>query len=512
MKNMSIGDVKPIEVENKPSTSTQDELSTSAMPRKAQVEVEEEKAQDPPMLTRIHTALSKDHPIYEPKHVDEALGDPDWVNAMHEKLNNFARNKVFCKESGDMMSREFEMSMIGELSFFLELQIKQLKDGTFMSQTKYIKDLLKRFGLEDAKPIKTPMATNGHLDLDEEEGGGPEAPPVSSSPFLQPPRQQPPVAAIVAHSVAKSAPPRPSRSRPSGGTAPPPPPPPFHQFSTKKTAPVCPATRPRRHPTPPVVAAPNPHRPSPLSPSRAHKTPPHTPLARFPNFPEPIGPSPALPARARAPPLAAVLPAARHCRSRRRRATPPPPFASPCHATPWPLLLFPSPPPKHCRNARPSSAARRRPLAGRHRCSRHHRSAQPPPTASLCHVVPRHPLRSSIPPLEPSLHHTTRTATIAATSSRLSTPFPTTSRCVVAFLGTAVIVRSPSSPPSSRIIVRDRFPPSKVLPAAVREFPLAEGRRSAIRFASSRSAAASTHRQPPPAPPRRPARSQRLYL
>ena len=377
MKNMSIRDVKPIEVEDKPSTSTQDEPSTSAMPSQAQVEVEEEKAQDPPMPPRIHTALSKDHPIdqvlgdiskgvqtrsrvasicehysfvscLEPKHIDEALCDPDWMNAMHEELNNFARNKVwilverprdhniigtkwvfrnkqdenglvvrnkarlvaqgftqvegldfgetfapvarleairillafascfdiklfqmdvksaflngeiaelvfveqppvfedpknsnhvyklskalyglkqaprawyerlrdfllskdfkigkvdttlftkiigddffvcqiyvddiifgstnevFCKEFGDMMSREFEMSMIGEVNFFLGLQIKQLKDGTFVSQTKYIKDLLKRFGLEDAKPIKTPMATNGHLDLDE--GGKP---------------------------------------------------------------------------------------------------------------------------------------------------------------------------------------------------------------------------------------------------------------------------------------------------------------------------------------------------
>jgi hypothetical protein len=59
------------------------------------------------------------------------------------------------------------MSMIGELSFFLALQIKQLKDGIFISQSKYLKDMLKKFGLENAKPIKTPMATNGHLDLDE---------------------------------------------------------------------------------------------------------------------------------------------------------------------------------------------------------------------------------------------------------------------------------------------------------------------------------------------------------
>jgi hypothetical protein len=43
-----------------------------------------------------------------------------------------------------MMANEFEMSMIGELSYFLGLQIKQLKNGTFVSQGKYIKDMLKK--------------------------------------------------------------------------------------------------------------------------------------------------------------------------------------------------------------------------------------------------------------------------------------------------------------------------------------------------------------------------------
>jgi hypothetical protein len=80
-------------------------------------------------------------------------------------------NEDFCKEFGEMMSKEFEMSMIGELSFFLGLQIKQLKEGTFVCQSKYVRDILKKFGMEDAKLIKTPMATNGHLDLDE--GGKP---------------------------------------------------------------------------------------------------------------------------------------------------------------------------------------------------------------------------------------------------------------------------------------------------------------------------------------------------
>jgi hypothetical protein len=52
-------------------------------------------------------------------------------------------NEDFCKEFGEMMSREFEMS-IGELSFFLVLQIKQLKEGTFFCQSKYVRDILKK--------------------------------------------------------------------------------------------------------------------------------------------------------------------------------------------------------------------------------------------------------------------------------------------------------------------------------------------------------------------------------
>jgi hypothetical protein len=55
------------------------------------------------------------------------------------------------------MVSEFEMSMIRELSYFLGLQIKQLMNGTFMSQGKYIKDMLKKFGMEDVKGISTPI-------------------------------------------------------------------------------------------------------------------------------------------------------------------------------------------------------------------------------------------------------------------------------------------------------------------------------------------------------------------
>jgi hypothetical protein len=76
-------------------------------------------------------------------------------------------NDYHCKEFGELMSKEFKMSMIGELTFFLDFQVKQMKEDIFLSQEKYTKDLLKRFKMEKCKPIKTLMPTNGHLDLDE---------------------------------------------------------------------------------------------------------------------------------------------------------------------------------------------------------------------------------------------------------------------------------------------------------------------------------------------------------
>ena len=68
----------------------------------------------------------------------------------------------------DSMSREFEMSMMGELKFFLRLQIKQSREGTFVHQGKYTKDVLRKFDMADAKPLSTPMATMTALDADED--------------------------------------------------------------------------------------------------------------------------------------------------------------------------------------------------------------------------------------------------------------------------------------------------------------------------------------------------------
>ena len=78
-----------------------------------------------------------------------------------------ATNDLLCEDFAKSMSSEFEMSMMGELNFFLGLQIKQSKEGIFINQAKYVKEMLKKFEMEDAKPMNTPMSSSIKLDKDE---------------------------------------------------------------------------------------------------------------------------------------------------------------------------------------------------------------------------------------------------------------------------------------------------------------------------------------------------------
>jgi hypothetical protein len=64
-------------------------------------------------------------------------------------------NKSSCEEFSRIMIPKFEMFMMGELKYSLGFQIKQLEEGTFICQTKYIQDILKKFGMKNVKPIKT---------------------------------------------------------------------------------------------------------------------------------------------------------------------------------------------------------------------------------------------------------------------------------------------------------------------------------------------------------------------
>jgi hypothetical protein len=59
------------------------------------------------------------------------------------------------------------MSMIGELTFFIGIQVRQTKQGTFVHQAKYMKDLMKKFNMGELKSVSTPMSMIIVLDLDE---------------------------------------------------------------------------------------------------------------------------------------------------------------------------------------------------------------------------------------------------------------------------------------------------------------------------------------------------------
>jgi hypothetical protein len=66
-----------------------------------------------------------------------------------------------------MMEKEFYMSMMRELTFFLAIQVKQMKKGTFIHQAKYTKDMIKKFNMVELKPVSTSMSTLTSLDPDE---------------------------------------------------------------------------------------------------------------------------------------------------------------------------------------------------------------------------------------------------------------------------------------------------------------------------------------------------------
>ena len=68
-----------------------------------------------------------------------------------------------------LMASEFEMSMVGELKFFLGLQVSQGDEGTKVHQQKYLRECVKKFGMNDAKPFTTPISPNNPMGKDEHE-------------------------------------------------------------------------------------------------------------------------------------------------------------------------------------------------------------------------------------------------------------------------------------------------------------------------------------------------------
>nr|GEU77416.1 putative ribonuclease H-like domain-containing protein [Tanacetum cinerariifolium] len=106
---------------------------------------------------RIH----KDHPKeqiireMEPKKVTHALDDEIWVEAMQEELFQFKLlNRSLSTEFEQLMHNRFQMSSMGELTFFLGLQVEQRKDGIFLIREKYVCDILKKFSFSSVKSAR----------------------------------------------------------------------------------------------------------------------------------------------------------------------------------------------------------------------------------------------------------------------------------------------------------------------------------------------------------------------
>ena len=79
-----------------------------------------------------------------------------------------SKNEALCKEFEKVMRNQFEMSLMGKLDFFLGIQVKQLDDGFFINQSKYVQDILTRFEMTDSKAAKTPIARTHSLGPDPE--------------------------------------------------------------------------------------------------------------------------------------------------------------------------------------------------------------------------------------------------------------------------------------------------------------------------------------------------------
>nr|GEZ41292.1 hypothetical protein [Tanacetum cinerariifolium] len=104
--------------------------------------------------------------IKEEVYVCQPLGfkDPDYPDKVYvDDIIIGSTNKDLCKAFEKLMKDKFQMSSMGELTFFLGLQVKQKQDGIFISQDKYVAEILRKFGLTDGKSASTPIDTEKPL-------------------------------------------------------------------------------------------------------------------------------------------------------------------------------------------------------------------------------------------------------------------------------------------------------------------------------------------------------------
>nr|GEW46135.1 hypothetical protein [Tanacetum cinerariifolium] len=108
----------------------------------------------------LYVTIEKEVYVYQPL----GFEDPDYPDKVYvDDIIFGSTNKNLCKAFEKLMKDKFQMSLMGELTFFLGLQVKQKQDGIFMSQDKYVAEILRKFGLTDGKSASTPIDTEKPL-------------------------------------------------------------------------------------------------------------------------------------------------------------------------------------------------------------------------------------------------------------------------------------------------------------------------------------------------------------
>ncbi|KAI3732673.1 hypothetical protein L1987_63880 [Smallanthus sonchifolius] len=77
-------------------------------------------------------------------------------------------NEEMCREFEQVMKSKFEMSNMGELSFFLGLQVSQREDSIYLHQTKYVQDILSKYKMNNSSTYGTPIPVNHSLHPDKD--------------------------------------------------------------------------------------------------------------------------------------------------------------------------------------------------------------------------------------------------------------------------------------------------------------------------------------------------------
>ncbi|GJV87693.1 retrovirus-related pol polyprotein from transposon TNT 1-94 [Tanacetum coccineum] len=118
---------------------------------------------DPAYPNKVYKRGTKDKTLFIKKKKSDIMLVQVYVDDII-----FGSSKSLCTEFEDYMHKRFQMSSIGELTFFLGLQVKQQPDGIFISQDKYVADILKKFNFWSIRTASTPIKSNKPLIKDED--------------------------------------------------------------------------------------------------------------------------------------------------------------------------------------------------------------------------------------------------------------------------------------------------------------------------------------------------------